>query len=180
MQFHQNVKVVCLLLLLPLQLGLCNLLQPSSDQESATEPCPYEQTVSTEDWTWHSFATKTYQNIEMTDQQMYDYKIKFGNERVPYFPHRRGCACKAKPCTKLCCQWHQYFNLETKQCENTYELGLNASSDIWLKNTEENSDKDRFVNVLDYFTLQFDIPCQDKTKAISLQNSLWELYNVSK
>ena len=149
--------------------------QISGNDVSTKEICDFVNTVDLRGRNMYYDGTYGYDDILIPSEQQayYDYELRFQGEKVKVPKHLRGCACKKRPCAKLCCSRDQFFNKTTKQCEKiTPEMKVSWEVELLSDDVES-------VNISKKFTLQIGLPC-DEPNTLDPNRDKFLLKEVSK
>lgn len=139
--------------------------------------CPFKDTVELLPQQKLKNGSYLYQEVLITPQKqaVYNYELKFLDERHKVPEHLRGCVCGVKkPCTKLCCEHDEFLSQETEKCEKiTKDMKIS-----WKLPIELSKGEIKEVDALKYFTTQIGFPCE-QPKAINASVDKWILKEVS-
>lgn len=152
------------------------LPQISGNSGSSKEICDFVDTVDLTGRERFKDGTYAYDDILIpTERQaFFDYELRFQGEKVKVRKHLRGCACKQRPCAKLCCPKDQYFSESTKQCEKiTPDMKVS-----WEVEVISDTKSVKNVNFLEKFTTQIGLPC-DEPEAADPSLDIFVLKDVS-
>ncbi|TMW44873.1 hypothetical protein DOY81_010047 [Sarcophaga bullata] len=135
------------------------LPQISGNDDTSKEICDFVNTVDLRGHKKFVDGTYAYDEILIPPEQQayFDYELRFQGEKVKVPKHLRGCACKRRPCAKLCCPRDQFFSKASKRCEKiTTDMKISWEVEILL-----NTNSVKNVNILEKFTTQIGLPCND-------------------
>ncbi|XP_073841148.1 G-protein coupled receptor Mth2-like [Musca autumnalis] len=130
-------------------------------EQNLNEKCPYKDTVDLSDMKPLENGSYVYHNILIDDSKLaqYDYRLGAYDKRQKSELHWRGCVCdETRYCVKVCCQWGEFFNENTYECEKI-SADLNVPTDLLIISTDNNDD-DRVVNIYEHFIYQIGLPCK--------------------
>ena len=151
--------------------------QISGHSESSKEICDFVNTVDLRGRMMYVDGTYGYDEILIPPEQQayFDYELRFQGEKVKVPKHLRGCACKKRPCAKLCCPKDQFFSKTTKRCEKiTPDMNVSWRVEVF---SDTNSVKN--VNFSEKFTTQIGLPC-DELYTLDPNRDKFVLTEVSK
>lgn len=133
--------------------------QISSSDSSPEENCKFADTVDLTGRQRFENGTYRYDDmlIPLEQQAYFDYQLKFMGEKITVPKHVRGCVCKKRPCTKLCCPRDHFFSESTKRCEQITPA-MNVS---WQVEVISDANTIETVNILETFTTPIGLPCND-------------------
>ena len=151
--------------------------QISGNGEFTKELCDFVDTVDLTGRERFQNGSYAYDDILIPPEQQayFDYELRFQGEKVKVRKHLRGCACKRRPCAKLCCPRNQYFSNITKQCE----LITRRMKVSWEVEVISDLNSIENVNISKKFTTQIGLPC-DELEAADPSQDMFVLKEVSK
>ncbi|XP_075161141.1 G-protein coupled receptor Mth2-like [Haematobia irritans] len=150
-----------------------NISRILSQPSIINEKCPYKDTVDLSEYKPMENGSYLYQNTLITADKVavYNYTLAAYNKPKESQLHRRGCVCgHPRYCIKLCCEWGQFFNETSSECEH---IADDMNVPIEMEVMHENLNKS-VVKVFEKFIYQVGTPCKNP-ESLTMDEDKWDL-----